>query len=161
MDFEIESYKNLYAYLETIFESNIIFKFNEYQIKESIKELQHFLKNVDQTCFVGIESKYVDKLYRDEFYHYYSSKLDEYKRDCIRLSFFTQEFSIDDFHTIKGVEKLQNNFIGFLVLRPTSPKIIGRNALRPDFFNKNLVHLCTTALIGSSINGIKLSVILR
>src|SRR5690242_11625570 len=105
MDFEIKSRKDLFPYLEIIFENPSIFDFNRFQIQESVRELQTFLNNSDENCFVGIETKYVDKLYRDEFYHYYSSKLSEYKRDCIRLSFFTKEFTINDFHTIQGVKK--------------------------------------------------------
>lgn len=156
MDFEIKLFKDLYPHLESNFKT--FFGFNDLQVKESLAELQKFLKDLKKDVVIGIESKYIDKLYRDSYYHYYSSKLREYKRDCIRLSFFNTEITIDDFHSKEGIQKLQSNFLGFLVLRPTSPKIIGRNALRPDIFTKKLPTHVSVAPVRASINGIKLSV---
>lgn len=153
MDFEIKKHKELFSYLEKCLQTS--FGFSEFEAVKSLKTLQEFLKEIDQSCVVGVESKYIDKLYRDEFYHYYSSKLQVYNRDCIRLSFFSEDFTIDDFHSQQGVNKLQKNFFGFLVLRPTYPKIIGRNALRPDVFTKKTKTFSCVVPISASINGIK------
>src|SRR5207244_2549981 len=101
---------------------------------------------------IGIESFYIDKLYRDAYYHYYSSKLKEYKRNCIRLSFFSTHIDLEDFYSAEGVRKLQDNFLGFIVLRPTAPNIIGRNVLRPDLFAKAITYHTCFANFGAAIN---------
>jgi len=156
MDFELRPIKELYPRVEMLFKEK--FELDDYDNQRSIKVLANFLTDLRDDIIVGIESKYVDKLYRDEYYHYYSSKLEEYKRDCIRLSFFETGISSDDFYSAEGVANLQKRFFGFLVLRPTAPKVIGRNALRPDIFVKTLSWHAAIAPIGATITGIKLSV---
>jgi hypothetical protein len=134
------------------------FKFNTFQIPVAVKKIGVFLKDVKPDCYIGIESQYVDKLYRDIYYHYYSSKLYPYRRDCIRLSFFSAKINAADFHSEKGKRKLQKNYLGFLVIRPTPRNVIGRNVLRPDIFQKAGQGLITTTSLSTAINGIKLSV---
>lgn len=43
------------------------------------------------------ETAYVDFFYRDSYYHYFSSKLKSYNRDCLRLSLFRGEVAENDF----------------------------------------------------------------
>lgn len=56
----------------------------------------HF-DNFKDNTFIVAENNYVDKVYRDSYYHYYSSKLHKYKRESIRLSFFENEILDKDF----------------------------------------------------------------
>lgn len=154
MDFEIKPLKEIFPHLEGLFKT--AFNFDEFQAKSSTSQVEKFLKGLRSEIFVGIESKYIDKLYRDTYYHYYSSKLNHYHRDCIRLSFFDTRINIGDFQSERGAKKLQKNYLGFLVLRPNSRKCIGRNVLRPDIFIKKVTYNVTTAILNSSINGLKL-----
>ncbi len=124
---------------------------------ESVFELQRFLQNAQGGFYCCIEHPYVDKLYRNEYYHYFSSKLYPYKRDCIRLSFFSAEVQAKDFREEARIPYLQEHFLGFLVLRPTFPAIIGRNVLTPRFFNNPPVAI-SSASFGVMVNGVKLQV---
>ncbi len=103
-----------------------------------------------------IEYPYVDKLYRNEYYHYYSSKLYSYSRDCIRISFFDADVQHSDFRDAGREDFLREHYLGFLVVRPTFPAIIGRNVLHPAFFkNPEIEAVCTR--YPASVNGVKLT----
>ena len=86
----------------------------EYQVNpETAKKLAEnrvkpHLAKLKDTCYILAETSYVDKVYRDSYYHYYSSKLNNYKRDCIRLSLFEGEIKDGDFRQPERVKELQN-----------------------------------------------------
>lgn len=109
------------------------------------------------TCYQLAETCYVDRVYRDSYYHYYSSKLSGYNRDCIRISIFEGVITADDFRLKEKKEYLQNLYRGFFILRPTEPFIIGRSVLSPKALTDNTFFSCT-AIIPSTVNGIKFSV---
>ena len=77
---------------------------------------KHFEKFKDTTYLLA-ESSYVDKVYRDSYYHYYSSKLSKYKRDCIRISIFEGEILETDFWKEDKHLELQDKYRGFIVIR--------------------------------------------
>jgi len=123
------------------------------------KHLGNFLGEMVEDLLVVVESPYVDKIYRDNYYNYYSSKLNKYFRDCIRLSFFapgtdlenvqSYDMEADDIKT-----SFQKNYLGFLILRPTFPKIIGRNSISPKAMrDHNFV--CCLAKVNASVFSIK------
>ncbi|MBN9299249.1 MAG: hypothetical protein J0I41_19765 [Filimonas sp.] len=103
-----------------------------------------------------IEHPYVDKMYRNTFYHFYSSKLKPYKRDSLRISFFSVAIDEKKFWQKEYVDYLQEKdyYYGFLVLRPTLPKIIGRNAINPKAF-KDHKFRCCAARIPATVNAVK------
>lgn len=117
-----------------------------------------YIDSLKDHLYVVVEFPYVDKMYRDAYYHYYSSKLGDYHRESIRLSFFNVEIFDEDFRNaeIKD-QKLSPNYLGFIVLRPTFPKIIGRTALSPKA-KKNDKILCCLAKINVTANGVKFKV---
>jgi hypothetical protein len=123
--------------------------------KQGVKEiLSPYVKALRDDLYVLIEYPYVDKVYRDSFYTYFSSKHTKYERDCVRLSFFNLKFEETDFHSEKAIVKLQDNFLGYIVLRPLERKLIGRSLLSPNALKKTDFSCCivkTTA----SVNGIK------
>lgn len=138
-----------------------------YKLQETIsgkivdKYLGDYLSQLKGDLYVLVESPYVDKLYRDTYYNFYSSKLNPYYRDCIRLSFFNSAVSLDDLKLSgRGDEEtklnsfLQEHYLGFLVVRPTFPKIIGRNCISPKAKKEDNI-LCCLAKIGSTVNSIK------
>lgn len=59
---------------------------------EVIKEIQVrialFFRTIKSDVKLVIETDYVDKVYRDSYYQYYSSKQLEYNRNCVRISLF-------------------------------------------------------------------------
>ena len=105
---------------------------------------------------VVVEYPYVDKVYRNSYYRYYSGKAKQVSRDCIRLSFF-----IDTDPSIVGNPMIheiwEQQYRGFMILRPTELNIVGRNAISPDIYVENNFLICKTE-IPASVNGLKVEV---
>jgi hypothetical protein len=118
--------------------------------------LQHLGKLKD-SCYLVAESPYVDKVYRDSYYHYYSSKQNKYDRDCIRLSIFDEPIELTDFRDPARIEVITKKYLGFIVLRPTTPKIIGRSTISPKALKDN-TFLCCYTTVHSTVNSIKMKV---
>lgn len=126
------------------------------------KELQECFKNMisdlrdDLWCY--IENPYVDRIYRDAYYNFYSSKLEDYNRNCLRISFFNQEIRQEMFFSKDGHDTLRKFFVGFTVLRllPCS-KNPGRTALSPRALKKR-DFICELAPIAASVGGAKMQV---
>ncbi len=133
---------------------NEIFRFD----KETVKAiLADYISSLRPDLFVLIEFPYVDKVYRDSYYSYYSTKHTKYERDCVRLSFFEEEVTEGDFFTEPGVSKVRRSFLGYIVLRPLIPKLIGRSMLSPKaFINRDFS--CCSVRTNASVLGIKLNV---
>jgi hypothetical protein len=127
---------------------------SQYLAAEKIKP--HFDK-LKKSCYLVAETLYVDKVYRDSYYHYYSSKLNGQKRNCIRLSIFDGEVKEDEFRKQDSIKTLQDKFRGFIILRPTEPNIIGRSVISPQALRSN-TFLCCTTKIQSTVNAVKLEV---
>lgn len=91
-----------------------------------------FFNHLRDDLYIVIETPYVDKLYRDTYYIFYASKHSQHFRDTIRLSFFTTAIEETDFTNREIYKtKLTSAYAGFLVIRPTFSKVIGRMALSP------------------------------
>ena len=105
-----------------------------------------------------IEYPYTDKVYRNSFYHYYASKLYAYKRDCIRVSIFQKGIEQAHFRDDAKSDLLSKSFLGFFIIRPLTPALLGRNALDKAVFQHGKNFLIMTAPISAAINGVKLIV---
>lgn len=116
----------------------------------------HF-DNFKDNTFILAETNYVDKVYRDSYYHYYSSKLHKYKRDSVRLSFFEEAISDTDFFDGAQHSTLQEKYRGFIVLRPTDPFIIGRSIISPHLRKTNNFLVCASKF-HTTVNGVKFTV---
>ncbi|MCM1268459.1 MAG: C39 family peptidase [Bacteroidales bacterium] len=112
--------------------------------KEDINELQKmtviFNKMWMETLFsvlqfpitIVYEQSYVDKLFRDSYYTYFSSKHFEMDRTCERITLFEGNFTYKDFLNDGLFDTLQGAMIGTIVLRPTRINAIGRTLLNPE-----------------------------
>ena len=90
--------------------------------------LSQFLGEMRPELKMIVETDYVDKVYRDSYYSYFSTKLKEYGRNCLRISFFEPSFSSKDEFFLLSNDQVQDSYRGFLVVRPLA-KCIGRNAI--------------------------------
>lgn len=123
------------------------------------KKLIPILKQLKDNTSLYIETNYIDKVYRDSYYLYYSSKAKAYKKDSIRISFFEDETNI----LAKGkvdynnIDNLQKSYRGFLIIRPTLPQIIGRNAISPQLYKESKFVICDVN-IPTTVDGMKVSV---
>lgn len=103
------------------------------------------------------ETSYVDGFYRDSYYQYFSSKLKNYNRDCIRISLFKGEIAEEDFDDPSKYEELKEKYLGFYVLRPTFPNIMGRSVISPKALKENNIRICT-CLFETTVHGLKFQV---
>ncbi|ATP56508.1 hypothetical protein CPT03_08490 [Pedobacter ginsengisoli] len=110
----------------------------------------------DDLC-VLIEYPYVDKVFRDSYYSYFSSKHQDYSRYCLRVALFAQPIREKDFRSPDKFNYLQENFLGYIVIRPTFPKILGRSLLSKKAIEDD-GFLCCTFKENVAINGVKLDV---
>lgn len=113
----------------------------------SFKILWETLKDIPKVTFVT-EEYYVDRVYRDSYYTYYSCKHFEYSRYCKRLFVFAGEIQTDQECGIVDIpgSELQKKFIGSIIIRPLETGKIGRSLLNPYYFteaNKTYVRYAT------------------
>lgn len=124
---------------------------NEYT--SSITKLDEFLNTLDDDLTFLMEWPYVDKMYRDTYYHYYASKKHDYSRVSIKVSIFRDVVDDAQFYDSASSIFLKSKYLGFFTLRPTFPAILGRNTISPLAFGEELL-LCSTK-VPASANGIK------
>lgn len=149
-------------YVGEMFHDQYDGKINATTIQWSIdKHLNTFIDQLNPNLFAVIEMPYVDKVYRDTYYNFYSTKLQPYYRDCCKVSFFNRKVSEADFFNPKRSNKLQADgaYMGFVVLRPTFPHIIGRCALSPKAKKEGGSEMAICAAdIPSTVHSAKFSV---
>ncbi|MDI9256516.1 cysteine peptidase family C39 domain-containing protein [Flavobacterium sedimenticola] len=121
------------------------------------QELYKIFDELKEDLWVIIEYPYVDKIYRDSYYTYFASKHNHYYRDCLRVSFFSDEITNEHFRNEELVSELNEKFLGYLVVRPTFTCPIGRSLISKDAFEENNFITCNYK--GSVlVNGVKLTV---
>lgn len=126
--------------------------------REILRKLRHFLLGLRQELVMVIETDYVDKVYRDSYYTYFSTKLKRYARNCIRVSFFEPTIQNESVFFSLDNKSIQDAYRGFLVIRPLV-KCIGRNAIDVKAkIQPNDSILIRKAEIPSSCLGVKLKV---
>lgn len=120
---------------------------------ERLKEI--LIKN---PCFprkftAVIDTYYVDYVYRDIYYHHFSSKHLNMRRTPLRIFFFEG----DCVKEVKNYceEKLRKKWIGLTVIQPN--KVLGRTLFNPKYFLPNGTAV-RTAPYEFLLNGMKLSV---
>jgi len=50
--------------------------------------VRSFINDLRADLWCYADFPYVDKVYRDSYYFYFASKLDNFSRDCLRIGFF-------------------------------------------------------------------------
>lgn len=123
-------------------------------IKESVEPYLEVLK--DNLYFLA-ETRYVDKVYRDSYYQYYSSKYVDISRYCIRISIFEKEITAESFLSNECYQSLLESYRGYFVLRPTYPHIIGRSIISPKALINNSF-TCCMAEYGATAHGLKFKI---
>ena len=97
--------------------------------RKEILNLHNILDIIPKPVLIVLEPYYVDMLYRDSYYHYYSEILTEISRNCSRLSFFKISNNLSEMidnlnykHVeeillnTKIQEELADNFVGTVIL---------------------------------------------
>ena len=120
----------------------IVFKFSiEEQEMVEYSLYDHFNELKDDLWFY-LEYPYVDKVFRNSYYSYFSSKHKDYDRNCIRISIFNSEIGEKDFRELKKINELQEKYLGYIILRPTSSCLIGRSMVSPKSLKNDNILSC-------------------
>lgn len=109
---------------------------------KSFEILWNLFSHLEQFTVIA-EDHYIDRVYRDSYYFYYSCKYFNYDRYCKRLFLFDGFFE-EDFSDISS-EVLEERFMGSIVVRPIENRSIGRALLSPKYFlDKNPCYIRLT-----------------
>lgn len=119
--------------------------------------LARHIEQLQDSIHILVEAPYVDRVYRNSYYNYFSSKLLGYPRDSVKLSFFEGEIQDSDFRSQEKYEKLKKQYRGFMVLRPTVKNIIGRSVISPEALKNNKFIACSSKF-HSTANSVKFKV---
>lgn len=84
-----------------------------------------------------VEPDYVDRDFLEDFAGYYVRCFPDYRRKCTRLHFFARPFSEAEFEGLLSraldddhVRGLQDDYLGFVVVKPLPQTVVGRTCLR-------------------------------
>lgn len=108
--------------------------------KRQIQFIYNYLKDLNAKT-VLLESEYVDRDYLEDYSRYYVKCFNRYGERCARLHFFSHEFDAKDFNEIltqydeSEIKKYQENYLGFIVVKPLPKTFIGKTCLKiyPSF----------------------------
>jgi len=113
-------------------------KASEQTIDEKLHSVyfQNYFDELKAKTFI-LESEYIDHDFLEDFSNYYVKCFRKYKRKCVRLHFFAQQFSESDFEkflngTMSTLTEnfLQESYIGFIVVKCLPRTIFGRTCLK-------------------------------
>ena len=88
-----------------------------------------FLALGEKAKSVALERHYIDKDYRDTFSNFHSKRFSTPNSRCLRLHFFGKAVTRED---ILHAEKVQADYLGYAIIRPTRPNCLGRTLLKPE-----------------------------
>lgn len=98
-----------------------------------------YLQQIAKT--VVLEKGYVDADYRDTYYNFFSRKFAQYPSKTIRANFFADKISP---RMLYKLDRYQDAYIGFIVLRPNRVTAIGRTILDPAKIPFISGHICVS-----------------
>lgn len=119
------------------FDKNSFFSlFNSRSDDKNYRQMHYlfsYLNNMGCKSFL-IESLYTDKYYLDDYLHFYGNCHQKYKKNCQRIHFFKDFFQIDTTTSKENAfyeaqRKIQDNYLGFVVIKPLEQTMIGRTLL--------------------------------
>jgi len=136
---------------------------NKLTKKLHIQYFEDYFKEIRANTIV-VENYYVDHDYTEDHAEYYVKCFKKYERKCTRLHIFKNQFTLDDFNHLLTGEKttltakiLQDEYLGFIVIKPLPQTIIGRTCLKTYPCN-NTRYFPITRSYSVNLFGVPLSV---
>src|ERR1039457_5747435 len=77
-----------------------------------------------------LDPNYLCKDHRNSHSHFYSKKFKEHSSVCMRAHFFDRT-GVKKSDLLDGLASLQDNYIGYSVIRPVSERCLGRTVIDP------------------------------
>lgn len=131
--------------------------------KSHIEYFDGYLQAI-KTKTVLVEYNYIDKDYLEDYASYYVRNFHEYGKICTRLHFFKNNFDNKTFNDLlqnepKGLtlKDLQDNYLGFMVIKPLPQTIFGKTCLKP-YNDKPERHFCVNREYKINLFGIELTI---
>lgn len=115
---------------------------NAYSADDVENELDLYLSVFKNNLYYLVEYPYVDKVYRNSYYNYFSSKHLKYQRDCLRISIYSEEINYEEFHDPRQHHSLKAKFLGYFILRPIMNSLFGRSLISPKAFSEDNFKIC-------------------
>jgi len=109
-----------------------------YITQRDFQLIHGYLKGTAKT--VVVEKGYMDADYRDTYFNFFSRKFAQYPSKTIRANFFSDKISS---RMLFKLDKYQEEYIGFIVLKPNRVLTIGRTILDPAKLPFVKGHICT------------------
>lgn len=106
------------------------------QLKPQVWYLFLYLKNLGCKSIL-VENEYVDHDYLDDYTNYYAKCFKPYNKHCKRVHFWADNIRNANISglilncTKAQLKKLEEEYLGFVVLKPLPETIIGRTVLKP------------------------------
>ncbi|WP_157983730.1 hypothetical protein [Simplicispira metamorpha] len=133
--------------------------------KQQIDYIFRYLKGLGGKTIV-LEFDYVDKDYLDDFSRFYVRRFGAKGYKCARLHFFSTEFDhakMEDFilggGLASGYGTLQDQYLGFFVVKPLPKTFIGKTCLKAyECSDQDAMHKKITRTYSVNLFGIKLSI---
>ena len=116
--------------------------------------INSFFEVYNGNITIVVENYYVDRIYRDSYYNFFSNKHLEFNRNCRRITFFQGDVGE---YFFQNNDRLQETLIGKTVIRPIFPGTIGRTVIIPEKFAHNKAYI-RTAKFSQTLLGHKLSI---
>lgn len=136
-----------FSVAEINFETDLDFILNNKNCSHNdAKKLKLLFSLVGYPFMMFYESVYVDKVYRDSYYSFFSNKHLDKDRNCSRISIFNKKFDPDILNDFsEETEKVLNKtFVGTIVLRPLANAFVGRTLIDPFKLNIPKSYIRTT-----------------
>lgn len=106
--------------------------------KAQLNYIDQYLANIgSQSMTMVIEYEYIDRNYLEDYSEYYARCFSSHPRSCARVHFFSFDFGEDQFlnairsNDLRFLKKLQQEYVGFAVLRPIPKTCIAKLCLKP------------------------------
>ena len=110
---------------------------------EHIDYLNDYLNFIGAKSYI-LEKEYIDHDYMEDYTRYYARCFQKYPKWCSRIIFFNKKIDIDKIkegiiqNKTSIIKKLQQDFIGFIVIRPIPKTLLGKVCLKVYPIKNNL-----------------------
>jgi hypothetical protein len=108
-----------------------------YLMEDNFSKIFEYLKNDVKT--IVLEKKYYDADYRNTYFNFFSHKFANYPNKTLRANFFSKKISP---RMLFKLDRYQEDYIGFIVIRPNRVASIGRTILNPKKIRNINGYIC-------------------
>lgn len=136
------------AYLSILIKQCFAADFSDIKDKIQIKNIVSLLRQSHVHTIV-CEREYIDRDFSEDFANYYVQGFKNYRDTCARFHFFRNEFDHEKFdqklhadnEDTDFTKQLQENYLGFLVVKPLPFTFLGRTCIKkPEQIKVNRRH---------------------